>query len=135
MPLFFLSDFAIIEAIMDLYEELKSRGLVYQVSSEEGVKKLLNTKDASFYAGFDPSAESLQAGNLLIIVTMKRLEQAGLKPIVLVGGATGLIGDPSFKDKERVLKTEEEVEKNVGVIKNQLSRFFDFDKTAIIYLF
>ena len=64
-----------------------------------------------FYAGFDPSAESLQAGNLLIIVTMKRLEQAGLKPIVLVGGATGLIGDPSFKDKERVLKTEEEVEK------------------------
>ena len=132
MPLFFLSDFAIIEAIMDLYEELKSRGLVYQVSSEEGVKKLLNTKDASFYAGFDPSAESLQAGNLLIIVTMKRLEQAGLKPIVLVGGATGLIGDPSFKDKERVLKTEEEVEKNVGVIKNQLSRFFDFDKTAIL---
>ena len=132
MPLFFLSDFAIIEAIMDLYEELKSRGLVYQVSNEEGVKKLLNAKGASFYAGFDPSAESLQAGNLLIIITMKRLEQAGLKPIVLVGGATGLIGDPSFKDKERVLKTEEEVEKNVGAIKNQLSRFFDFDKTAII---
>ena len=85
---------------MDLFEELKERGLVYQVSSKEGVKKLLNTKDASFYAGFDPSAESLQAGNLLIIITMKRLEQAGLKPVVLVGGATGLIGDPSFKDKE-----------------------------------
>jgi len=132
MSLFFLSDFAIIEAIMDLYEELKSRGLVYQVSSEKGVKKLLNAKGASFYAGFDPSAESLQAGNLLIIVTMKRLERAGLKPIVLVGGATGLIGDPSFKDKERVLKTEEDVEKNVGAIKNQLSRFFDFDKTAIL---
>ena len=88
---------------MDLYEELKSRGLVYQVSSEEGVKKLLNAKGASFYAGFDPSAESLQAGNLLVIITMKRLERAGLKPIVLVGGATGLIGDPSFKDKERAL--------------------------------
>ena len=127
-----MPDFAIIEAIMDLYEELKSRGLVYQVSSEEGVKKLLNAKGASFYAGFDPSAESLQAGNLLIIITMKRLERAGLKPIVLVGGATGLIGDPSFKDKERVLKTEEDVEKNVGAIKNQLSRFFDFDKTAIL---
>jgi len=127
-----LSDFAIIEAIMDLYEELKSRGLIYQVSSEEGVKKLLNAKGASFYAGFDPSAESLQAGNLLIIITMKRLEQAGLKPIVLVGGATGLIGDPSFKDKERALKTEEEVEKNVGAIKNQLSRFFDFDKKAVL---
>src|SRR3989338_5993432 len=89
---------------MDLYEELKSRGLVYQVSSEEGVKKLLNAKGASFYAGFDPSAESLQAGNLLIIVTMKRLERAGLKPIVLVGGATGLIGDPSFKDKKKYKK-------------------------------
>ena len=124
MPLFFLSNFAIIETIMDLYEELKSRGLVYQVSSEEGVKKLLNAKGVSFYAGFDPSAESLQAGNLLIIVTMKRLERAGLKPIVLVGGATGLIGDPSFKDKERALKTEEEVEKNVGAIKNQFSRIF-----------
>jgi len=127
-----LPDFAIIEAIMDLYDELKSRGLVYQVSNEESVKKLLNIKGASFYAGFDPSAESLQAGNLLIIITMKRLERAGLKPIVLVGGATGLIGDPSFKDKERVLKTEEDVEKNVGAIKNQLSRFFDFDKTAIL---
>jgi len=117
---------------MDLYEELKSRGLVYQVSSEEGVKKLLSKKGSTFYAGFDPSAESLQAGNLLIIITMKRLERAGLKPIVLVGGATGLIGDPSFKDKERTLKTEEAVEKNIGAIKNQLSRFFDFDKTAII---
>jgi len=127
-----LSDFAIIETIMDLYEELKSRGLVYQVSSEEGVKKLLSKKGSTFYAGFDPSAESLQAGNLLIIITMKRLERAGLKPIVLVGGATGLIGDPSFKDKERTLKTEEAVEKNIGAIKNQLSRFFDFDKTAII---
>ena len=127
-----MSDFAIIETIMDLYEELKSRGLVYQVSSEEGVKKLLSKKGSTFYAGFDPSAESLQAGNLLIIITMKRLERAGLKPIVLVGGATGLIGDPSFKDKERTLKTEEAVEKNIGAIKNQLSRFFDFDKTAIL---
>lgn len=127
-----MPDFAIIKTIMDLYEELKSRGLVYQVSNEEGVKNILNKKGASFYAGFDPSAESLQAGNLLVIITMKRLEQAGLKPIVLVGGATGLIGDPSFKDKERVLKTEEDVKKNVEAIKSQLSRFFDFDKTAII---
>ena len=117
---------------MDLYDELKERGLVYQVSNEEGVKNILNTKGASFYAGFDPSAESLQTGNLLIIVTMKRLEQAGLKPIVLVGGATGLIGDPSFRDKERVLKTEEDVEKNVQAIKKQLNRFFDFDKTAVL---
>lgn len=127
-----MPDFAIIKAIMNLYEELKERGLVYQISNEEGVKNILNKKGASFYAGFDPSAESLQAGNLLIIMTMKRLERAGLKPIVLVGGATGLIGDPSFKDKERVLKTEEDVEKNVGAIKNQLSRFFDFDKTAVL---
>ncbi len=132
MPLFFLSDFVMIRIIMNLYEELKERGLVYQVSNEEGVKKLLNTKDVSFYAGFDPSAESLQAGNLLVIIMMKRLEQAGLKSIVLIGGATGLIGDPSFKDKERILKKEEEIEKNAEAIKNQLSRFFDFDKTAVL---
>ena len=121
-----------IKAIMDLYEELKERGLMYQVSNEEGVKNILNAKNAAFYCGFDPSGESLQVGNLLVIVTAKRLEQAGLKPIILMGGATGLVGDPSFKDKERVLKTEEEVEKNIKAIKNQLSRFFNFDKMAVL---
>jgi len=126
-----LFNFAIIEAVMDLYEELKSRGLVYQVSSEEGVKKLLNAKDASFYFGFDPTAESLHVGSLLQIVTAKRLETNGLKPIVLVGGATGLVGDPSLKDKERILKQKEEVDNLVELLKKQLGRFFNFNKEAV----
>lgn len=116
---------------MDLYEELKERGLVYQVSNEEGVKKLLNTKGASFYFGFDPTAESLHVGSLLQIVTAKRLEENGLKPIVLVGGATGMVGDPSFKDKERVLKQKEEVEKLAESLKKQLGIFFNFNKEAV----
>ncbi len=120
-----------IKAIMDLFEELKERGLVYHVSNEEGVKKLLNAKGAYFYFGFDPTAESLHVGSLLQIVTAKRLEENGLKPIVLVGGATGLIGDPSFKDKERVLKQKEEVDNLVELLKRQLGRFFNFNKEAV----
>lgn len=117
---------------MNLYDDLKERGLVHQISNEEKVKEYLSKKDNAFYCGFDPSAASLQIGNLLIIVAAKRLELAGLKPIILVGGATGLIGDPSFRDKERVLKTEEEAGENIQLIKKQLSHFFDFDKTAIL---
>lgn len=116
---------------MDIFSEFKERGLIYQVSNEEGVRKLLNTKGASFYCGFDPTAESLHVGSLLQITTAKRLEANGLRPIILVGGATGLIGDPSFKDKERVLKQKEEVDKLVELLKNQLSRFFDFNKKSI----
>ena len=126
-----MPNFAIIKAIMDLYDELKERGLVYQVSNEESVKKLLNTKGASFYFGFDPTAESLHVGSLLQIITAKRLEENGLKPIVLVGGATGMVGDPSFKEKERVLKQKEEVENLVGLLKKQLGKFFNFNKEAV----
>lgn len=116
---------------MGIFDELKERGLIYQVSNEEGVKKLLSAKGASFYCGFDPSGESLQAGNLLVIATAKRLEQAGLKPIILVGGATGLIGDPSGKMTERELKSEKETERNTKLVKKQLSKFFDFKKGAV----
>lgn len=117
---------------MDMFNDLKERGLVYQVSNEEKTREYLSKKNNVFYCGFDPSAASLQIGNLLIIVAAKRLELAGLKPIVLVGGATGLIGDPSFGNKERILKTEEEVGENIQLIKKQLSRFFDFSKTAVL---
>lgn len=117
---------------MNIYDNLKERGLVYQVSNEEKAREYLSKKDNAFYCGFDPSAASLQVGNLLIIVAAKRLEMAGLKPIILVGGATGLIGDPSFGDKERVLKTEEETGENIQLIKKQLDRFFDFNKTAVL---
>lgn len=117
---------------VDIFNDVKERGLVYQVSNEEKVREYLSKKDNSFYCGFDPSAASLQVGNLLIVVTAKRLEMVGLKPIILVGGATGLVGDPSFGDKERALKTEEETGENIQLIKKQLSRFFDFNKTAIL---
>lgn len=116
---------------MDIFEELKQRGLIYQVSNEEKVKEYLAKKGNNFYCGFDPSGESLQVGNLLVTITAKRLEQAGLKPIILVGGATGLVGDPSGKMAERELKSEEEVEQNAQSVKNQLGRFFDFKKQAI----
>ena len=115
---------------MRIFEELKERGLIYQVSNEEKVKEYLNKKGNVFYAGFDPTAESLHIGNLLIIATAKRLEKSGLKPIMLVGGATGLIGDPSFSSQERVLKSEEETAKLAELIKRQLAKFFDFQKAA-----
>src|SRR3990167_5177856 len=97
---------------MNIFDEIKNRGLVYQVSNEEKTKEYLSKKVNSFYCGFDPSGESLQIGNLLVIITAKRLEQAGMKPIILVGGATGLVGDPSCKMAERELKSEKEVEQN-----------------------
>ncbi len=97
---------------MDLYSELKERGLIYQVSNEESVKDFFSKKNGSFYLGFDPTAKSLHVGNLLPIVFIKRLENAGFRPIVLVGGATGLIGDPSGKLQERSLTELKTVEKN-----------------------
>ncbi|MCL5017533.1 MAG: tyrosine--tRNA ligase [Patescibacteria group bacterium] len=111
---------------MDLFNELKERGLVFQTSKEEAVKEYLSMKGGKFYIGFDPTAESLHVGSLLPIVFIKRLEQAGLKPIVLVGGATGLIGDPSGRSQERNLLDLKTVGKNVCALKKQLSRFFDF---------
>ncbi|MEK7566132.1 MAG: tyrosine--tRNA ligase, partial [Patescibacteria group bacterium] len=105
-------------------DELKERGLIYQVSNEEAVKKYFDKK-GYFYAGFDPSAASLTIGNLLIITLMKRLEKAGLKPIALVGGATGMVGDPSGKSQERVLRSEKDVKESTAAIKKQLANFFD----------
>jgi len=112
---------------MDLFSELKERGLIFQTSGEESVKEYLSKKGGKFYIGFDPTAESLHIGSLLPIVFIKRLKEAGLKPIVLVGGATGLIGDPSGKSQERNLLDLKIVKKNVCGLKKQLSRFFDFD--------
>ena len=96
---------------MSLFEELKQRGLVYQFSDEEAVRKLLEAQKTSFYIGFDPTAESLHVGGLLQIIMMKRLEKAGLNPVILVGGATGMIGDPSGKSEERQLSPREAVDK------------------------
>lgn len=111
---------------MSFYEELENRGLIADVSNPE-IKELLNTKKISFYIGYDPTAKSLQIGNLFAIITMKRFQDAGHKPYVLLGGATGMIGDPSGKSTERVLLTEEVIKENIEAQKKQFQRILKFD--------
>ena len=112
---------------MNIFEELKERGLVFQTTDEEALVKALTEGQVSYYTGYDPTADSLHLGHLVAILTSRRLQLAGHKPYALVGGATGLIGDPSFKDVERSLQTKETVDSWVVKIQNQLSRFLDFD--------
>ena len=112
---------------MNIFEELKERGLVFQTTDEEALVKALTEGQVSYYTGYDPTADSLHLGHLVAILTSRRLQLAGHKPYALVGGATGLIGDPSFKDVERGLQTKETVDSWVVKIQNQLSRFLDFD--------
>lgn len=111
----------------DLFQELKERGLVYQTTDEDALVKHLNEESAKLYVGFDPTADSLHIGHLLPILMLRRFQQHGHVPIALVGGGTGMIGDPSFKDQERQLNTLETVQNWSQSIKNQLSRFIDFD--------
>ncbi|MCY7166509.1 tyrosine--tRNA ligase [Streptococcus gallolyticus] len=112
---------------MNIFEELKERGLVFQTTDEEALVKALTEGQVSYYTGYDPTADSLHLGHLVAILTSRRLQLAGHKPYALVGGATGLIGDPSFKDAERSLQTKETVNGWVTKIQNQLSRFLDFE--------
>lgn len=112
---------------MDLLQDLQWRGIIYQQTDEEGLKELLNNEKISLYCGTDPSADSLHIGHLVPFLTLRRFQQHGHRPIVLVGGATGLIGDPSGKSEERKLLTVETVQKNVEGIKKQLEAIFDFD--------
>jgi tyrosyl-tRNA synthetase len=113
--------------IMHILDELKERGLVFQTTDEAALKEALDKGMVSYYVGYDPTADSLHLGNLVLILTMKRLQMAGHKPFALVGGATGLIGDPSFKDSERSLQTADTVAEWSGKIKAQLERFLDFE--------
>ncbi|KIO66029.1 tyrosine--tRNA ligase [Caldibacillus thermoamylovorans] len=112
---------------MDLLEDLQYRGLINQITDEGGLKKLLAEESIKLYCGFDPTADSLHIGHLLPILILRRFQLAGHQPIALVGGATGLIGDPSGKKAERTLNAKETVENWVESIKGQLSRFLDFD--------
>ena len=112
---------------MNIFDELKARGLVFQTTDEAALSKALTEDMVSYYVGYDPTADSLHLGNLVLILTMKRLQMAGHKPHALVGGATGLIGDPSFKDSERSLQTKDTVTKWSGKIRSQLERFLDFE--------
>ncbi len=112
---------------MNIFEELKARGLVFQTTDEEALVKVLTEGQVSYYTGYDPTADSLHLGHLVAILTSRRLQLAGHKPYALVGGATGLIGDPSFKDAERSLQTKDTVDGWVTKIQGQLSRFLDFE--------
>ncbi|HEM4030793.1 TPA: tyrosine--tRNA ligase [Streptococcus suis] len=112
---------------MNIFEELKARGLVFQTTDEEALVKALTEGQVSYYTGYDPTADSLHLGHLVAILTSRRLQLAGHKPYALVGGATGLIGDPSFKDAERSLQTKDTVDGWVTKIQSQLSRFLDFE--------
>ena len=112
---------------MDLLQDLAWRGIIYQQSDEEGLKEILSNQKISLYCGADPTADSLHIGHLVPFLTLRRFQQHGHRPLVLVGGATGLIGDPSGKSEERNLQTLEAVQKNVEGIKKQLAAIFDFD--------
>jgi len=114
---------------MEVYEELEKRGFIYQVT-DPLLKKVLNQEQVTFYAGFDPTADSLHIGNLLVIMGMVHLQRAGHRPIAVVGGGTGLIGDPSGKSKERPLMSREQIEKNLEGIRAQLEHFLCYGKAS-----
>jgi tyrosyl-tRNA synthetase len=113
---------------MNFYQELVARGLIEATSSEE-LPDLLNNKKVSFYIGYDPTAKSMQIGNLFCIITMKRFQMAGHKPYVVLGGATGMIGDPSGKSTERVLLTEDVIQSNIECFKKQFQQILKFDSS------
>ena len=113
---------------MELYDELVARGLIAQVTNEEEIKKMVNEGKATFYIGFDPTADSLHVGHFMALCLMKRLQMAGNKPIALVGGGTGMIGDPSGRTDMRQMMTKETIQHNVDCFKKQMSRFIDFSE-------
>ena len=117
---------------MKIYEELERRGLIAQVTDEQEIKDLINSGGARFYIGFDPTADSLHAGHFMTLVLMKRLQMAGNKPIVVLGGGTALIGDPSGRNDMRAMLSEEQVNSNVENIKKQIARFIDFGEDKAI---
>ena len=111
---------------MTTFEELKRRGLLAQLTDEKEIEELINKGGATFYIGFDPTADSLHVGHFMALCLMKRLQMAGNKPIVLLGGGTGMIGDPSGKTDMRKMLTPETIQHNIDCFKKQMSRFIDF---------
>ena len=113
---------------MGVYEELQRRGLIAQTTDEEKIRDLINSGKAVFYIGFDPTADSLHVGHFMALCLMKRLQMAGNKPIALIGGGTGMIGDPSGKTDMRKMLTKEDIDHNCECFKKQMSRFIDFSE-------
>ena len=117
---------------MQIYEELKARGLIAQVTDEEEIRELVNAGNATFYIGFDPTADSLHVGHVMALCLMKRLQMAGNRPVVLVGGGTGYIGDPSGRTDMRSMMTPETIQHNCDCFKKQMERFIDFGEGKAI---
>ena len=117
---------------MGVYEELVERGLIAQVTDEEKIRDLVNNGKAVFYIGFDPTADSLHVGHFMALTLMKRLQEAGNKPIALIGGGTAMIGDPSGRTDMRQMMTKETIEHNCECFKKQMSRFIDFGEGKAI---
>ncbi len=113
---------------MTIFDELKARGLLAQLTDEEEIKELINKGKATFYIGFDPTADSLHVGHFMALCLMKRLQMAGNKPIALIGGGTGMIGDPSGRSDMRTMMTKETIDHNCECFKKQMSRFIDFSE-------
>ena len=119
---------------MGIYEELQARGLIAQVTNEPEIREMVNNGKATFYIGFDPTADSLHVGHFMALCLMKRLQMAGNRPVVLVGGGTGYIGDPSGRSDMRSMMTPETIQHNCDCFKKQMSRFIDFsdDKALLV---
>lgn len=119
---------------MELYDELVKRGLIAQVTNEEEIKNKINKGEATFYIGFDPTADSLHVGHFMALCLMKRLQMAGNRPIALIGGGTAMIGDPSGRTDMRQMMTKETIDANVECFKKQMARFIDFsdDKALLV---
>jgi len=111
---------------MTVFDELKARGLLAQLTDEEEIKELINSGKAVFYIGFDPTADSLHVGHFMALCLMKRLQMAGNRPIALIGGGTGMIGDPSGRSDLRTMMTKEQIDHNCECFKKQMSRFIEF---------
>ena len=111
---------------MTIYDELKARGLIAQVTDEEEIKEVINNGKATFYIGFDCTADSLTAGHFMALTLMKRLQQAGNRPIALIGGGTTMIGDPSGRTDMRKMLTKEDIDHNAECFKRQMERFIEF---------
>ena len=108
---------------MTIYDELVARGLIAQVTDEEEIKDLINNGKATFYIGFDPTADSLHVGHFMALCLMKRLQMAGNKPIALIGGGTAMVGDPSGRSDMRQMMTQETIQHNCDCFKKQMERF------------
>ena len=119
---------------MTLYDELTARGLVAQVTDEEEIKELINNGKATFYIGFDPTADSLHVGHFMALNLMRRLQRAGNRPIALIGGGTGMVGDPSGRTDMRTMMTPETIQHNCECFKKQMSKFIDFSEGKALML-